>query len=122
MPQNELLDRIYDCFQEYNYWSLRTLKERLNQPESYLRSTLERIAEPVKTGTFAQQWTLKADAKLERYATTAMTDAKEEPAPDEGADDGAPESFEDVELGGTADGEEEGNEAADPDVIELDDD
>lgn len=79
IPQNELLDLIYDCFRRYNYWSLKALKAELNQPEAYLRSTLEMVAELVKTGRFAMTWTLKPENKLEQYAGV---EAKEEQAPD----------------------------------------
>lgn len=63
MPQNELLDLIFACFREYNYWSMKALRQRLRQPESYLRETLEKVADLAKSGRFAMHWTLKPESK-----------------------------------------------------------
>lgn len=67
MPENELLDRIFDCFRRYNYWSMKALRTELQQPEAYLRETLEKIAFLAKTGRFATQWSLKPENKLDNY-------------------------------------------------------
>jgi transcription initiation factor TFIIF subunit beta len=61
MPENELLDRIFQCFQDYKYWSMKTLKKNLEQPETYLRQTLEKVANLHKSGTFANRWSLKPE-------------------------------------------------------------
>lgn len=42
---------------------MRAFKERINQPEAYLRSSLERIADLVKSGRFAMHWQLKPENK-----------------------------------------------------------
>ncbi|KAE8352008.1 transcription initiation factor IIF, beta subunit-domain-containing protein [Aspergillus coremiiformis] len=85
MPQNELLDLIYQCFREYKYWPFKALKARLRQPEAYLKQTLEMIAHLVKSGDFAMTWELKPEAKESSYANAlSYGDAKEEMAP--GAD------------------------------------
>ncbi|KAI9812099.1 MAG: hypothetical protein M1832_000610 [Thelocarpon impressellum] len=81
IPQNELFDLIYECFSRYTYWPFKTLKAELNQPDQYLKETLEVVAELVKTGRFAMTWTLKPSNRVAQYA-----DIKEELAPD--ADDG----------------------------------
>jgi transcription initiation factor TFIIF subunit beta len=57
MPQNELLDRIFDCFKKYNYWSMKALRAELQQPEAYLR----------ESGRFATQWSLKPENKIANY-------------------------------------------------------
>ena len=62
MPQNELLDLIYDAFREFKYWPLRSLKERVRQPEAYLKSTLEMVAHLVKQGPFSMTWQLNPDS------------------------------------------------------------
>jgi len=81
MPQNELLDKIFDCFRKYNYWSMKALRAELEQPEAYLRETLEKVAVLAKSGRFATQWSLKPENRLSNYeAADAM-------APVEGADD-----------------------------------
>lgn len=85
MPQNELLDLIYDCFKEYTYWPFRSLKDRLRQPDTYLKETLEMVAVMLRTGTHASQWQLKPEAREGRYAESGLFDkAKEEAAPDAG--------------------------------------
>ncbi|CZT00396.1 related to transcription initiation factor TFIIF subunit [Rhynchosporium agropyri] len=68
MPQNELLDRIFDCFRKYNYWSMKALRAELQQPEAYLRETLEKVAVLAKSGRFATQWSLKAENRISNYA------------------------------------------------------
>ncbi|PYH41220.1 transcription factor IIF subunit TFG2 [Aspergillus saccharolyticus JOP 1030-1] len=82
MPQNELLDLIYQAFREYKYWPFKTLKARLRQPEAYLKQTLEMVAHLVKSGDFAMTWELKPEAKESNYANAmAYGDAKEELPP-----------------------------------------
>lgn len=82
MPQNELLDLIYQCFREYKYWPFKTLKAKLRQPEAYLKQTLELVAHLVKAGDFAMTWELKPEARESNYANTmAYGNAKEEMAP-----------------------------------------
>lgn len=73
MPQNELLDLIFSCFRKYNFWSMKALRAELQQPEAYLRETLEKIADMPRSGRFAMHWTLKPEFKEASY---------------EGADDG----------------------------------
>lgn len=82
MPQNELLDLIYQAFREYKYWPFKTLKARLQQPEAYLKQTLEMVAHLVKSGDFAMTWELKPEARESNYANTmAYGNAKEELPP-----------------------------------------
>ncbi|KAL9638716.1 MAG: hypothetical protein Q9164_001389, partial [Protoblastenia rupestris] len=64
MPQNDLLDLIYQAFQEYTYWPFKVLKDRVQQPEAYLKSTLEMIAFQAKSGTHMLEWQLKPEAKM----------------------------------------------------------
>ncbi|KAI9848631.1 MAG: hypothetical protein M1838_000470 [Thelocarpon superellum] len=95
IPQNELFDLIYECFSRYNYWPFKTLKRELNQPDQYLKETLEVVADLVKSGRFAMTWTLKPANRVAQYA-----DIKDEVAP-EAAD--ALEGASDVgEAGGDA--------------------
>lgn len=80
MPQNELLDMLYECFKKHRYWSLKSLKHELNQPEAYLKSTLEMIAHLIRQGTFAMLWELKPGSMLGNY--DEYTSMKDEVAPD----------------------------------------
>lgn len=87
IPQNELLDSIYDCFKKYEYWPFRALKEQLQQPDAYLKETLEMVAHLVRSGPFANNWQLKPEAKGGAYE--AYEQAKDEKAPDDGLDEGS---------------------------------
>ncbi|MCJ1449134.1 MAG: hypothetical protein MMC23_009653 [Stictis urceolatum] len=82
MPQNELLDLIYECFKRYSYWPLKTLKAELNQPEAYLRQTLEMVAQLVRQGPHAMTWQLKPEAKISAYADTQSFDQAKDQAPE----------------------------------------
>lgn len=61
IPENVLLDRLFGCFSDYRYWSMKALRQKLEQPESYLKETLEKIAVLGKSGRFASQWQLKPE-------------------------------------------------------------
>ena len=82
IPQNELLDLIYDCFKRYEYWPMKALIDQLQQPAAYLKETLEMVAHLVRSGRFANNWQLKPEAKTGAYE--AYEQAKDEKAPDEG--------------------------------------
>ncbi|MCJ1396405.1 hypothetical protein MMC18_009295 [Xylographa bjoerkii] len=85
MPQNELVDLILDCFKRYNYWPLKSLKAELNQPESYLKQTLEKVAHLVRQGTHAMTWQLKQEYQIGSYAgALAYDQAVDRVAPDNG--------------------------------------
>ncbi|KAJ5899963.1 transcription initiation factor iif beta subunit [Penicillium taxi] len=72
MPQNELLDKIFELFRQYQYWPFKRLKDKLQQPESYLKQTLEMVAHLVKSGDFAMTWELKPEARESNYASTGV--------------------------------------------------
>lgn len=61
IPENELMDKIFKCYEKYQYWSLKSLRAQLKQPEAYLRQTLEKIAILNKSGRFANNWSLKPE-------------------------------------------------------------
>ncbi|MBE3046221.1 hypothetical protein IMZ48_27530 [Candidatus Bathyarchaeota archaeon] len=61
IPENELMDKIFQCFTQFQYWSLKSLRAQLQQPEAYLRQTLEKIAILNKSGRFANNWSLKPE-------------------------------------------------------------
>ena len=82
MPQNELLDLILDCFKQFTYWSLKVLKSRVDQPEAYLKETLDKVAVLIKTGPHAMTYQLRPEAMEGRYAEAGIFDqVKEETAP-----------------------------------------
>lgn len=61
MERSALLDALFGCFKEYTAWSIKGLKERLAQPEAYLKEVLSEIAMLHKSGKFALKYTLKPE-------------------------------------------------------------
>ncbi|KAL1604066.1 hypothetical protein SLS60_005658 [Paraconiothyrium brasiliense] len=57
LPRNELLDILHGLFDEYRFWGMKTLKAKTRQPEAYLKEVLPSIAQLVKSGPFASNWT-----------------------------------------------------------------
>ncbi|KAF3919525.1 hypothetical protein ABW20_dc0101355 [Dactylellina cionopaga] len=99
MPRNELLDALFTCFSEYEFWTLKGLRERLNQPEAYLKETLESIATLLKTGPFALKWQLKPEYKS-RDIEAIKKEVREDLGTDHGEDfdDDDEEEMEDVKI------------------------
>ncbi|AET37672.1 transcription factor IIF subunit TFG2 Ecym_1446 [Eremothecium cymbalariae DBVPG len=71
MPKKELLDYLFKLFDEYDYWSLKGLKERTRQPEAYLKESLDQVALLVKKGPYALKYTLKTEYKKLKEAERA---------------------------------------------------
>lgn len=63
MPQKDLFDILFKLFDQFDYWSLKGLKERTKQPEVYLKETLEQIAVLIKKGPYALKYALKKEYK-----------------------------------------------------------
>ncbi|KAK5990940.1 Transcription initiation factor IIF subunit beta-like protein [Cladobotryum mycophilum] len=89
IPKNQLLDLIFDCFRQYQYWSMKALRQRTQQPDSYLRQVLEEVAVLNKSGPFANHYCLS-----EAYRDKGGNDAKEAAAEADDEDD--EEEMEDV--------------------------
>ena len=110
MPKKEILDYLFKLFDEYDYWSLKGLKERTRQPEAHLKECLDKVASLVKKGPYAFKYTLRPEYKKlkeeERKATLG-----------ELADDQTSETNQNPD--GTNNGENE-NEEID-DEIEMED-
>ncbi|SPN96862.1 related to transcription initiation factor TFIIF subunit [Cephalotrichum gorgonifer] len=92
IPENELMDQIFQCFAKYQYWSLKSLRAQLKQPEAYLRQTLEKIAVLNKTGRFANNWSLK-----EENIAAHQSNVGGDVAPED-AGDGSDVDDDDVEM------------------------
>ncbi|TLD23090.1 hypothetical protein PspLS_07382 [Pyricularia sp. CBS 133598] len=79
IPENELLDQIFQLFRKFSYYHMKTLRVELRQPEAYLRQTLEKVAVLHKSGNLTNTWGLTDDAKrsngisLDGPATVAPT-------------------------------------------------
>lgn len=67
LPRNELLDILFKCFDDYDYYSMKTLKEITKQPETYLKEVLESIAVLLKKGPYIMKWTLKTEFKNKNH-------------------------------------------------------
>lgn len=67
MERNQLLDLIYQCFTEYSFWSMKALRAKTLQPEAWLREILDEIADLHKSGTFANNWSLKPEYRVEKH-------------------------------------------------------
>lgn len=63
MPRNDLLDLLFRLFEEFDYWSLKGLKDRTKQPEVYLKEVLETMAVLIKKGPYAMRYSLKPEYK-----------------------------------------------------------
>lgn len=84
ISQEDLLDQLHQCFKEFRYWSLRALRLRLNQPEAYIKSSLEKIATLIRAGPFAMNY--KLNDEYERINMEAGG-VKEEAAEEDGVSD-----------------------------------
>ncbi|KAF5004406.1 hypothetical protein FDECE_9100 [Fusarium decemcellulare] len=89
IPENQLLDLIFECFRQYQYWPMKALRQKLQQPDQYLRQVLDKVAVLNKSGRFANNYCL-ADA----YRDRGGADSKEAAA--EPMDDDDDEEMEDV--------------------------
>lgn len=63
MPKKDLLDLLFRLFEEYEYWSIKGLKEKTKQPETYLKESLESIATLIKKGPYTAKYMLKPEYK-----------------------------------------------------------
>lgn len=63
MERKELLDLLFKLFDEYDYWSMKGLKERVKQPEGWLKESLDSIAILIKRGPYASKYCLKPEYK-----------------------------------------------------------
>ncbi|CRG91658.1 transcription initiation factor TFIIF beta subunit [Talaromyces islandicus] len=92
--RNILLDEIFGLFREYTHWKFADIKARLNQPEQYLKETLEMVAHLVRSGDFAMTWELKPEAKEANYTGAILGQNPDDDAMD--ASDNEDVQFENV--------------------------
>ncbi|KAI1434705.1 transcription initiation factor IIF, beta subunit-domain-containing protein [Xylaria sp. CBS 124048] len=100
LPQSELRDRIFECYDRYAYWSLKAFKQTLNQPEAWLRENLEELAVLHKAGRFANYWELKPEYK--RLNVQSVEGAPPSPEANDSDFDGDDDNIEmeDVKMDG----------------------
>ena len=63
MAQGDLQSRLFECFGQHEYWSMKAFREKLQQPEAYLKEVLDGIAVMNKSGPFNGKWSLKPEYK-----------------------------------------------------------
>lgn len=56
---------MFELFREHQYWGLRDMRLRLNQPEQYVKENLEEIAIMHRAGDFNGKWELKPNFKVD---------------------------------------------------------
>ncbi|CAK9440412.1 uncharacterized protein LODBEIA_P45120 [Lodderomyces beijingensis] len=97
MPKEDLLNMLFRLFEEYEYWSMKGLKEKTKQPESYLKESLESVAHLIKKGPYTSKWALKPEYKrlrdAERAARLGLTEEQDKENEEDENDD---EDMEDV--------------------------
>lgn len=71
MPKKDLLDLLFRLFEEYEYWSIKGLKEKTRQPEMYLKEALDSIATLIKKGPYTAKYMLKPEYRRLRDAERA---------------------------------------------------
>jgi len=102
MSQNELLDALNACFRDYRYNSLKALKQRLRQPEVFIKSSLESIATLVRSGPFNGNYRLNPEhEQLLNIGHETKDQAADEASLDEydeEDDDDDEADFEDVKM------------------------
>ncbi|KAJ9106275.1 hypothetical protein QFC21_001420 [Naganishia friedmannii] len=59
MGKQTLIDTLFEEFSRFKFWSMRALKERLRQPEAWLRECLMEVAQQEQEGPYKSLWTLK---------------------------------------------------------------
>jgi len=63
MDKNILISSLYDLFERKEHWSLKELRDKISQPEVYLRQVLGEIAEYNLEGPMAGAWVLNSDSR-----------------------------------------------------------
>ncbi|KAJ4409045.1 hypothetical protein N0V91_002860 [Didymella pomorum] len=92
ISHRELLDLLHSLFDEYQYWSMKALKQRTKQPEQFLKEVLPELAHLVKSGSFASHWQRQQQFSIDRNLNNQQSAL----APDVGGDDSEDEEMEDV--------------------------
>ncbi|KAK4943877.1 hypothetical protein LTR10_016593 [Elasticomyces elasticus] len=104
VDKHVLIDKLLELFRQHRIWGLRDLKSKVNQPEAYLRQTLDEIAFMWKAGDFNGKWELKdeykSDAMLQNPTGVVAPKAEDSDMDKSGLDDeddiNDDEIFEDV--------------------------
>ncbi|KDN53172.1 hypothetical protein K437DRAFT_253500 [Tilletiaria anomala UBC 951] len=61
IPRNELLDQLFTLYEREKYYTFAELRQRTQQPESYLREVLQSIAVIQQKGQYSGKWGLRQE-------------------------------------------------------------
>ncbi|KAL9109129.1 MAG: hypothetical protein Q9227_006220 [Pyrenula ochraceoflavens] len=75
MERPALVQGLLRLFSEYRFWGLREIKGRINQPEAFLRETLDSIAILHRQGDAVGKWELRSEYKDRGEGAAAATAA-----------------------------------------------
>ncbi|SCV74477.1 BQ2448_8116 [Microbotryum intermedium] len=78
MPRNELLDLLFQHFDQAPYWNLKLLNEHVKQPLTFLKEVLGEVGTLVPRGPYVGMWTLKEQFKSGNRDENARPEAKED--------------------------------------------
>ncbi|KAI5249837.1 hypothetical protein E4T43_00414 [Aureobasidium subglaciale] len=106
VSQEELFDLLTDCFKQYRYWSLKALKQRLHQPEAFIKQNVEKIATLMRSGKFAMNYKLNPEYESsvdpqkvkEEVANEVEEEDDDEDEDDDDDDDDDEDGYEDVKM------------------------
>lgn len=56
MGKQTLIDTLFEEFSRFKFWSMRALKDRLRQPEAWLRECLTEVAQQEQEGPYKSQY------------------------------------------------------------------
>ncbi|SGZ23929.1 BQ5605_C023g09664 [Microbotryum silenes-dioicae] len=78
MPRNELLDLLFQHFDQAPYWNLKLLNEHVKQPATFLKEVLGEVGTLVPRGPYLGMWTLKEQFKSGNRDENAKPEGKDE--------------------------------------------
>ncbi|KAK4052605.1 hypothetical protein OIO90_004233 [Microbotryomycetes sp. JL221] len=81
LPKTELMDLLFQHFEQAPYWHIRSLSERLKQPQTWLREVLTQVAEVVPRGPYNGMWKLKAGFSANGGTVPGSSETKPEVVP-----------------------------------------
>jgi transcription initiation factor TFIIF subunit beta len=106
IERDVLMNLLFKLFNEYEYWTMKGLREKTNQPEAYLKECLESIALMERKGPYALKWRLKdeyrksidVENKVKRGSIEEDNDEVEGKNKDEDNEDEDDYDMDDIEM------------------------
>lgn len=102
MDRDVLMNLLFKLFNQYEYWTMKGLREKTNQPEAYLKECLESIAVMERKGPYALKWTLKDEYKksidVEKKVKSGAAEDDEDENNRDNDDHEDDDELEDVEM------------------------